>query len=274
MENTHGFDALEQEWSVSREDIDGFRRDGHLLLKQLASEEDIGRIREACRREIARLDDGLRLQVMNVWEKDAAVKAFVFARKFSRIAADLLGVDGVRLYFDQVFFKKPGAGAMPLHQANQFMLELDPDSVISMWMPLTDIPGEKGPLSYVAGSHLHEKLRSAKNPLLAAMRLGLSEKPCGPMQAGDASFHTGWTLHGAYGNDTEITREMLIITWFAEGARITDPADSAGRNPQLQSLFRGLEPGGKAQGRRLPLLFYRPYRDVVKLIHQAEEDAE
>ncbi|WP_068776335.1 phytanoyl-CoA dioxygenase family protein [Paenibacillus sp. FJAT-26967] len=272
MENQTVFHTLERERVMSPEELGQFQRDGRLMLRQLAKAEDIARIRPALLKEVGKLDEGLRLQVMNVWRKSPVVQAFVFAHQFSQIAADLLGVDGVRLYFDQIFVKKPGAGAMPLHQANQFMLPLDPGKVISMWMPLTDIPDESGPLSYVPQSHLHEKLRGAKNPLLAAMRLGLAEEACGPMMAGDAAFHTGWTLHGAYANNTGTAREMLIITWFADEARAVDPHDTENKNPQLKSLFEGLEPGDPVKGRNFPLLFYRHYRDIMRIVHERGED--
>jgi len=35
------------------------------------------------------------LQVMNLWDRDAAVRPYVLARRFARIAADLMGVSGV-----------------------------------------------------------------------------------------------------------------------------------------------------------------------------------
>ncbi len=44
------------------------------------------------------------LQVIDLWEHDAAVRRFVFARRFAGIAARLMGVPAVRLYQDQALF--------------------------------------------------------------------------------------------------------------------------------------------------------------------------
>ena len=53
---------------------------------------------------------------MNLWQKDEAVKRFVFEQQFAQVAADLLGVEKVRLYHDQALFKEPGGGHTPWHQ--------------------------------------------------------------------------------------------------------------------------------------------------------------
>ena len=53
---------------------------------------------------------------MNLWAVDDAVKQFTLAKRFAKIAADLLGVDKVRLYHDQALYKEPGGGFTPWHQ--------------------------------------------------------------------------------------------------------------------------------------------------------------
>ncbi len=50
------------------------------------------------------------LQIMNLWAVDDAVKKFTLAKRFAKIAADLLGVENVRIYHDQALFKEPGGG--------------------------------------------------------------------------------------------------------------------------------------------------------------------
>ena len=54
------------------------------------------------------------LQVMNLWVNDEAVKRYTMARRFAKIAADLMGVDGVRIYHDQALYKEPGRRAYAL----------------------------------------------------------------------------------------------------------------------------------------------------------------
>ena len=52
---------------------------------------------------------------MNLWEQDADIHRFAFGKRLARIAADLMGVRGVRLYHDQALSKQPGGGPTPYH---------------------------------------------------------------------------------------------------------------------------------------------------------------
>jgi hypothetical protein len=52
------------------------------------------------------------LQTMNLWDVDEDVKKFTLAKRFAKIAADLLGVEKVRIYHDQALYKEP---AVVLH---------------------------------------------------------------------------------------------------------------------------------------------------------------
>jgi ectoine hydroxylase-related dioxygenase (phytanoyl-CoA dioxygenase family) len=56
----------------------------------------------------------------------------------------------------------------------------------------------------------------------------------GAMKAGDATFHNGWTLHGAPGNASpNTTREVMTIIYLEDGARISQP-DHANRENDLR----------------------------------------
>jgi hypothetical protein len=57
---------------------------------------------------------------MNLWPKDEGIRRFVLPRRFGRVAADLLGVKGVRVYHDQAFLKEAGGGITPWHQDQHY----------------------------------------------------------------------------------------------------------------------------------------------------------
>ena len=98
------------------------------------------------------------LQRFNLWRVDDAVRCFVFAPRFGKAAADLLGVSGVRIYHDRALFKEPGGGHTPWHQ-DQFSWPLDTEKTITMWMRLADLDPRVGSMTFADGSHVSGKLR-------------------------------------------------------------------------------------------------------------------
>lgn len=47
------------------------------------------------------------------------------------------------------------------------------------------------------------------------------------MQAGDAPWHFGRTLHNASGNSSAITSVVINIIYFADGATVTKPQNTS-----------------------------------------------
>lgn len=76
------------------------------------------------------------------------------------------------------------------------------------------------------------------------------------MQAGDATFHAGWTLHHAPANRSDQMREIMTVIYFADGARVCTP-DNPDRAVDLERWLPGLQPGDVAASRLNPLLWHR-----------------
>ena len=89
---------------------------------------------------------------MNLWRHSEGAAAFAFSQRLGKIAADLMGVDGVRIYHDQAVFKHVGGGRTPWHRDSHFF-PLDTDRVVTIWMPLVDLVPEMGELRYAVGTH-------------------------------------------------------------------------------------------------------------------------
>lgn len=215
--------------------------DGHVLLRSVASEDEIVQHGRAIREAAHRLSSEERplvnrdtygkafLQVMNLWTKDEAVKRFVFEKRFAQIAADLLGVEKVRLYHDQALFKEPGGGHTPWHQ-DMYYWPLDTDKMVTMWMPLVDIDQEMGVITFASGSHIagpvdNVEISDESEEILSAYIAERGFEIFSPksMKAGDATFHLGWTIHSAGPNRSDKMREAMTIIYFADGARVTQP---------------------------------------------------
>src|SRR5687768_1458418 len=135
--------ALQQ--NVGDRQREALSRDGHVLLRSVCSTTELGEHRASIVHAVRRLSADNRdledrdtygkafLQITNLWQKDDSVMRFVFEKKFAQIAADLLGVEKVRLYHDQALFKEPGGGRTPWHQDKSYW-PVDTDKMITMWM--------------------------------------------------------------------------------------------------------------------------------------------
>ncbi|MDA1076025.1 MAG: phytanoyl-CoA dioxygenase family protein [Proteobacteria bacterium] len=259
--------------------VDAFHRDGHVVVRNLASRSEIARYRPAIEAAVQRL--ALRyppiaerdtygkafIQALNLWRRDARIKRFVFSARFARVAADLMGVPGVRLYHDQALFKEPDGGHTPWHQ-DQAYWPLDTEDTITMWMPLVDIPAEIGTMTFASGSHSKGELgrfiigdESHERFGEVVERLGFEEHTFGAMKAGDATFHRGLTLHRAAANLTSIMRGVMTIIWFADGTRVSADIGGARFNDHKFWLAE-IPPGELAAGPLNPLLWPRPERRV------------
>ena len=86
---------------------------------------------------------------------------------------------------------------------------------------------------------------------------GLTLKNYGAMSAGDATWHWGWTLHGARATPTPKVREVMTIIYIADGARITDPEGNSNRQDGIERWMPGLKPGDLAASKLNPLVYSR-----------------
>ena len=264
---------LESDYRLDPEQIESYRRNGHILLRQVATTPEIEAYGPAIQRAADRQNTEKRsmdqrdtygkafLQIMNLWVNDSAVRRFTLARRFGKIAADLMGVDGVRLYHDQALFKEAGGGPTPWHQ-DQYYWPLNTDNTVTMWMPLVDVSKEMGALAFASGSgkggflgHLDisDKSDQVFDDFVRDHGFAYAQEA---MMAGDATFHSGWTLHHAPGNQTDKMRAVMTLIYVADGARVTVP-DNPHRENDLKTWMPGLKPGDTAASALNPLVYSR-----------------
>jgi len=263
---------LDEPRPIPGELTERFAADGHALVRGLASADEVAAYRAYVeqtaarasfeRRPIAERDtySAAFLQCVNLWRLDRAVQRFVFAARFAKAAADLLGVEGVRLYHDQALMKEPGGGHTPWHQ-DQFYWPFDTEKTITMWMPLADLDPAVGSMTFVTGSHRAGNLRghaiSDESEAEFARFVrddALPEHTYGAIRAGDATFHAGWTLHRAGPNPTAQMRPVMTVIYFADGARVSEP-DSVYQQFDLATWLPGMQPGDIAASELNPRLW-------------------
>jgi ectoine hydroxylase-related dioxygenase (phytanoyl-CoA dioxygenase family) len=265
--------ALSAPFALSGDDVAAYRRDGHITVSGLASADEIAAYRPALleaaatapqlpRKPLAERDTYGKafLQMFNLWRQGGAAQAFVFSRRFARVAAELMGVPGVRLYHDQALFKEPGGGPTPWHQ-DQFYWPLDTDHTITLWMPLVPVTIEMGPMVFASDSQRHGNLgdfaigdESQTEFDRWVDQHGLRRTELRALAPGDASFHGGWTLHSAPPNQTGTMREAMTVIYYADGTRV-GPLDHPSRRFDRDVWLRGCEPGEPAAGPLNPVLY-------------------
>jgi ectoine hydroxylase-related dioxygenase (phytanoyl-CoA dioxygenase family) len=272
MSSTAQTQSLDNDYPLSQDQVSSYQRDGHMKLSAVATPDEVAIYRPAISNEVDRLKGETRplaerdtygkafLQITNLWKHDPTVRKFVLARRFGHIAAQLMGVSGVRLYHDQALYKEPGGGGTPWHQ-DQHYWPLDTNNTITMWMPLVDADTAMGTMRFASGSQKEGYLgdlpiSDRSDELLAELlrEKGYPVVESGAMKAGDATFHSGWTLHGAPGNGSTTMRAVMTIIYFADGVRV-GPTDNENRQNDLQSWLPGLKTGEIAASELNPLVY-------------------
>jgi ectoine hydroxylase-related dioxygenase (phytanoyl-CoA dioxygenase family) len=225
--------------SWAPEQHESFERDGFLIAeKGFTEHETIEELRAAFDRLYAgEYETGIRpdevnwvagrdpddrtRQICNGWKADPVIAAQVLAERTGRLAAELMGWNGVRILQDNVIWKPPGTKSLGMHQDGSYLDYLVPPEMITCWIALDDTSAEAGTITYAAGSHRWP--RSAENrgefhapaDWLAPVRRALpdgEELRLVPIEveAGGASFHHHLTFHGSGPNTADIHRRACI----------------------------------------------------------------
>ena len=146
------------------------------------------------------------LQYFNCWRYLPIVEQLCKSQLMGSAAAQLLGVDEVRLYQDALFHKRREDGQTPWH-SDARMAPFDTSSFITFWIPLQDIPSNGSGLMFVSKSHSDFAL-PYWNDFSSEEFQRLDQRYGGPdaiqhhmpLETGDVTVHSGWTLHSANSN--------------------------------------------------------------------------
>lgn len=169
-----------------------------------------------CIRELDRLGiswDRLPfLQYFNTWRDISPVKEL--ANDLAETAAILLDVPSVRLYQDSFFWKRSQDGPTPWH-TDARMAPFDTASMLTIWIPLHDIPRDGTALHFVSKSHAdfalpfwnpYKEMDDSQSQWNMLEERYQHHKIANhmPLAMGDVTVHSGWTLHCA---DSQFTSD-------------------------------------------------------------------
>jgi len=269
---------------ITEEDKVKFNRDGYWISPKILTDTQIANLRIAHDRVWSGDYDGegypmnsinlnpdpkkIRKQD-NTWWINDAVRSTVTDPYIGELAADLLEVNSIRLWHDQMIYK-PGLagetsqlGNVGWHQDFGYWQCADNMNMITVWIALQDTDLTNGGMMTILGSHkwglipdsntffdqnldiLREKYASQGHEWI--------EEPC-ILKAGQASFHHALTFHGSGPNLTSAPRLSTVAHLM--------PGDTGYRAHIMQHdnvKYLGPRPhnGQKFNNEYFPLLFSR-----------------
>lgn len=199
-------------------------------------------------------------QLLNLWQTSSEVKKLMFDERIGKMAAELSGAQGIRIWHDQALIKRPWANPTAWHLDTPFWSFSD-RRAISIWVALDDATLENGCLFFIPGSHRStrfDKITIGRNmdgvfDVYPEFRNAVTV--AAPMKAGGCSFHNGLTIHGANANMTNGFRRAMTCAYMPDGnvfngepnilpeeylekLRIGDPLDNESQNPLIYDASR------------------------------------
>lgn len=231
---------LETPYILRQEQIDFYQKNRYIKLKEVLNQETLAYYNEVITEQVDQMNQEQTaledrttygkafLQLFNLWLENPKIKELIFSKRIAKIAADLMEVNGVRLYHDQALFKEAGGGITPWH-ADQYYWPLETDKTVTAWIPLQATPLEMGPLEFSAGSHTIVEGREleigdeSEEFLQKKLRVTDFQHVVEPFDVGEISFHSGWVFHRAGANVTNAMRKVMTIIYMDQDMKLKNP---------------------------------------------------
>lgn len=259
---------------LSDDQIARFERDGFLAPLRALTDEQLPELR-SCVDRISGDLEGLEEQLYEVerahierpdevvthflggWMIEPLLADLIFSSSIAGPPAQLLGLDQLRLWHDQVF-SKPARhpGCVPWHQDYSYWTRATPARHITIHIALDDADVGNGCLHMVPGSHRWGLLPEvAFDAPMDALLEHLSPEQRAefapvavPLRAGEASVHHSHAVHGSFENSSDRGRRSLVVNYMHPDTRCGD-----GTRPLLRGVPL-LPEGAVIEGRHFPLI--------------------
>jgi ectoine hydroxylase-related dioxygenase (phytanoyl-CoA dioxygenase family) len=259
---------------LAGERVEAFRRDGYVVVPDLLDPDELARFGELVSRAVhervagdrRRLADKSRyeqsfVQCQNLWEDHPEVRPLSFHPRLGQAAAELLGVERVRLWHDQALYKEPGGRGTDAHQDQPYW-PIEEPLTVTAWVPFEGSTLDGGAMGYVPGSHrtglrrFVNIFRGEPDDLLASPELAGSEPVFVEVPVGGVAFHHGLTAHLARPNRTDRARAVHTVIYLADGChRAAEHHHPAVDRP-------GIPPGELIASDVTPIAWPRPAGDL------------
>ena len=277
--------------NATQEQIDFYREKGFIVLHDFLTPEELETWREAVdgavrrrgeRRQLHHKDnkfkgtyyDYIFVQRINLWMDSSEVRRLILDPRLGKLAAELAGVDGMRIWHDQALIKQPWANPTGWHLDNP-KWSYSSRHTLSIWVALDDATLQNGCLYFLPGSHKtadYDDVPIGENigdifrvyPEWQETMSASAE-----MKAGSCSFHNGLIAHGAGANMTPGWRRAMTCGFMPDGCTFNGK-----QNILTDEQFASYEIGDLLDDDfQNPLIYHRtkPYAD--KLAERFAEDS-
>lgn len=257
--------------------IEKYQEDGFLVIEDFLSKEELETWRNAVTEALKKrpgnklpdraslygngdekekeYDDKVFEHLINLWKDNEGVRKLILDERIAKMAKELAGTDGMRVWHDQALIKKPWANPTSWHLDTPYWSFSD-RRALSIWVALDDANLENGCLFFVPGSHnktTFENPGIGKNmdalfDFYPAFRSAASVPAS--MRAGSCSFHNGLTMHGANPNMTSGLGSAMTCAFMPQSTTFNGT-----RNILANERIARLKAGDKLSGEQWhPLL--------------------
>lgn len=268
---------LSEPYELKSDDIAYYKENGFIKIKHVLDQETLDYFNREITKVVQEKNPLLKkpmeerstfekafIQIGKLFSTNDIIKKLVLSKRLGKIAADLMEVEGVRLYHDQALYKEPTgktSNITPWH-ADQYYWPLDTDNTITAWIPLQKTTKNMGPLAFSKESQKYDFGRDLEisdeseaiiQEKLADANLELVDTG---FDAGEVSFHGGWTFHRAGANTSDKVRAVMTIIYMEDGVKVSEFQREA-HYADRDAFLPGLEPGDVAATELNPLIYKR-----------------
>lgn len=237
----------------SQLEIDEFNRNGHVVIQRAFSPRAVANLGDALKRlNPPRSPDGQPPSFM--WKASPEVWAFIFDPRLGALAAELLGVSGVRLIHDVLFQKSGHEKGTTWHRDSDFW-RFAGRGALTMWIPLQDTSAEMA-LRYVSGSHVAPDRRLLRRFEKAALSARYRSARTA-LTVGDVAVHHYGTLHSSTRYAGAGPRRSLAVHVIDADARLAAPANVYQERHNRDCSWDRLQPGDAFTDDVAPPMFQR-----------------
>jgi phytanoyl-CoA hydroxylase len=251
---------------LTPQEVDRFHRDGYLKFRRVIDDAGVEGLRDALdgviRDELAREELPDRPpefafghdrkatatterparaihQFVNMWKVSPEYRAVLDNPLITGAIRELMDVDHIRLWHDQVISKPPGDNGHFACHHDFYFWPLDRPAMISCWLALDEATPANGCMHVVPGSHRDPRYQPVDCEMIE--ELHLSPVPLGPgepaslykdirtwmpdraapvpLQAGECMFHHCLNYHMTPHNTTDRQRRAFVMIFMPDGTR-------------------------------------------------------